>query len=42
MANTILNGLSAAVYNTLVLFSQTAEAAQRLRGRRPRQTVTWR
>jgi hypothetical protein len=42
MANTILNGLSAAVYHSLVLVSASADAALRLRGRAPRQSLTWR
>jgi len=42
MANVILNGLSAALYRSLELVSQTADVAQRLRGRAPRESVTWR
>lgn len=42
MSNAILNGLSAAVYHSLVIVSASAEAALRLRGRSPRRALTWR
>ena len=42
MANTILNGLSVALYHSLVLVSASAEVALRLRGGAPRQSLTWR
>ncbi len=42
MANVILNGLSAALYHSLVLVSASADAARRLRGHTGHQGVTWR
>lgn len=42
MANTILNGLSAAVYHSLVIVSAGAEVALRISGKAPRQRLTWR
>lgn len=42
MANTILNGISSAVYRSLELIGASADFAVRLRGRRPRQSVSWR
>lgn len=42
MRNTLMNGLSSALYGSLVLVAATAEAASRIRGRRPTTQLTWR
>ena len=41
MSNAILNGISSAVYRSLEFIGASADLAVRLRGRRPRQGVTW-
>ena len=42
MRNTLMNGFSSALYRGLVLVAASADAARRLRGRRPNVRVTWR